>query len=57
MKWIRNWAVKYIQNNPEDTMRFKILLINLLCYYARQTTNTLDDQLVAEVAKNLMRGN
>lgn len=48
-----NWAVRYIQDHPEDSLRFKLLLINLLCHFASQTSNTLDDELVDEVARHL----
>lgn len=54
MKWLRNWAVRYVQEHPEDTIRFKLLLIQLLCHFAKQTTNTLDDALVDEVARHLI---
>lgn len=47
--------MRYIQRNMQDDVRFKLLLINLLTFFARQTTNTLDDEMVAVLAGHIVQ--
>jgi hypothetical protein len=47
--------ISYIEKHPRDTMRFKVLVINLLEYFASQSTNTIDDDLVRLVKENLFK--
>lgn len=52
-KCLMAWACQYVQDNPRDTLMFKMVVINLLRYYAKKTTNTVDERLVALVSDHL----
>jgi hypothetical protein len=45
--------LSYIEKHPQDTLKFKLLVINLLEYFAKQTTNQVDDELVYQIKKAL----
>lgn len=46
------WALDTIYRNMDDE-RLKVLFLDLLDYYAKQTDNTIDDEIVLILKKSI----
>lgn len=51
----KNHIINYLEQHPEDNVRLKILVINLLEFFVKQTTNTLDDEAVRIIKIHLFQ--